>query len=490
MRLSFGLVAALACAFLVGGATAPAEAAPAAISGPAPGAQTVPAIASSGFTGNNFLVVWADSRNGEDLDIYGARLSLTGALIDASSFAISSAPEDQRNPAVAFDGSRYYVVWEDNRDFGNDIYGARVETNGTSRSGGVPRLDGTRTGSVRRRSGRTVRSRSSPGRTGGTAARKPTPTSTAPGSRRPASMQPAAGAPISTADDWQLKSEGGVQRTNSFIVVWDDQRAAIGDLGQERQQPGRGSNAAEFKISGDDVARDAEVGGVGTGTLVVWSATDEDGDGDIRGATVSTTGAVLDARRHLDFDRGRAISGSRTSPSRTPPTRRGSSSSSGTTSGRATRSTSTDRASADRPVSSASAAGLPLARGGREPRRRRRPARDRLRKQQEHRRVDRRTNRRRVDRRAEFRSRFDLDSDDLSDIRSQAVNVDRATDRVVGSRLADPRARRDTSADRDRDEAEDEDDRPHGQVHVQVGEGRQVRVQARQGGVQALQVAR
>jgi hypothetical protein len=90
---------------------------------PAPFDQSVPALA---FDGVNFLVVWVDSRGGYD-DIIGARVTPAGVVLDTTGIAISTATGYQESPALAFDGESFLVVWEDCRsdDYG-DIYGARV----------------------------------------------------------------------------------------------------------------------------------------------------------------------------------------------------------------------------------------------------------------------------------------------------------------------------------------------------------------------------
>ncbi|MDH4211367.1 MAG: T9SS type A sorting domain-containing protein [candidate division WOR-3 bacterium] len=82
------------------------------------------------FDGANCFVVWEDKRSGSS-DIYGARVSLAGILIDSSGIPISTAPNDQKYPTIAFDGFNYLVAWEDYRnDYHGDIYGARVNQNG------------------------------------------------------------------------------------------------------------------------------------------------------------------------------------------------------------------------------------------------------------------------------------------------------------------------------------------------------------------------
>jgi hypothetical protein len=93
----------------------------------ATGEQDKPALT---FDGTNYLVVWEDHRAGTD--VYGARVTQAGVLLDTGGIAISAATNNQYNPAVAFDGTNYMAVWEDNRSGTNwDIYGARVRPDGS-----------------------------------------------------------------------------------------------------------------------------------------------------------------------------------------------------------------------------------------------------------------------------------------------------------------------------------------------------------------------
>jgi len=79
--------------------------------------------------GGQFLVVWQENR-GTDIDVYGARVSSAGTLLDKTGFAISTATGHQSEPRVAFDGTNFLVVWNDARA-ASSVYGARVKSDGT-----------------------------------------------------------------------------------------------------------------------------------------------------------------------------------------------------------------------------------------------------------------------------------------------------------------------------------------------------------------------
>jgi len=92
--------------------------------------QEFPSVAFDGF---NYFIVWQDDRNAgaTSLDIYGARLTPDGVVLDPYGIPISMAPFVQRNPTLAFGDTNYLVVWRDRRNgIDYDIYGARVDTAG------------------------------------------------------------------------------------------------------------------------------------------------------------------------------------------------------------------------------------------------------------------------------------------------------------------------------------------------------------------------
>lgn len=95
------------------------------------GDHSNPAIA---FDGTNYFVVWEDNRICKDIDgpwrIYGTRIKPDGTVLDpAGGILISTKGYSQNFPAIAFDGTNYMVVWG-NYDGTHSIIGARVTTSG------------------------------------------------------------------------------------------------------------------------------------------------------------------------------------------------------------------------------------------------------------------------------------------------------------------------------------------------------------------------
>ncbi|WP_146209752.1 hypothetical protein [Vitiosangium sp. GDMCC 1.1324] len=208
------------------------------VNGPADNSQWDPAIAHNG---TNFLVVWGDYRSNNSYDIYGARVSNAGTVLDTTGIRISNAINSQYAPAVAQDGTNFLVVWQDNRGSSTDIYGARVSGTGTV-------LD-------------------------------------------------TSGIPISTANNEQYNPMATYDGTN-FLVVWQDYRSGTNYDIYGARVSGTGTVLDASGIPISTAANNQVTPAVasnGTNSLVVWQDTRSGSSADIYGARVSNTGTVLNA---------------------------------------------------------------------------------------------------------------------------------------------------------------------------------------------------
>ncbi len=102
------------------------------------GNQTEPAIA---WNGSEYLVVWSGDANfaTDDWDIFGLRLQRNLSAIDSSPLSICAVGGLQANPAVASNGNNFAVAWEDSRYasspyYYNDIFGVIVNADGTTQA--------------------------------------------------------------------------------------------------------------------------------------------------------------------------------------------------------------------------------------------------------------------------------------------------------------------------------------------------------------------
>jgi hypothetical protein len=82
------------------------------------------------YGGGTFLVGWSDNGNDDpDIKVSAARVSPAGTVLDPTAIALSTATGSQADPAISFGDSSFLVAWGDNRS-GADIYGTRVSPSG------------------------------------------------------------------------------------------------------------------------------------------------------------------------------------------------------------------------------------------------------------------------------------------------------------------------------------------------------------------------
>jgi hypothetical protein len=71
--------------------------------------QEQPRVAHSG---GKFLVVWHDLRNGRDWDIYAARVTPDGRVLEPGGFLVAGGAQNQASPVLAPTGEGFLVVWQ------------------------------------------------------------------------------------------------------------------------------------------------------------------------------------------------------------------------------------------------------------------------------------------------------------------------------------------------------------------------------------------
>lgn len=202
------------------------------------------------FDGSNYLVVWVDIRDTANMDIYGARVTPTGVVLDPNGIRISSSPYREEQPSIAFDGTNYLVVWVYWVNYGYEgyIYGARVTPAGVV-------LDPN-------------------------------------------------GIPISTAPVYRFHPSVAFDGTN-YLVVWDDARNTGGHYcdiyGARVAQNGTVLDPGGILISGITSNYHDQFPSVSFGRtnyLVVWQSFRSGGINFLFSAVVSPNGTVIDTNHY------------------------------------------------------------------------------------------------------------------------------------------------------------------------------------------------
>ncbi len=138
--LRLGLAGALACAALPAGAT---TVGPLLTLDASPGTATqrAPAVA---WDGTRYVVVWEDSRaSGSGVELFLARIGVDGAIQDAMGIPVLSPPVtgNQTLPQIAWNGSAFVMTWVDPRGGRPEIYVSRFFGDGMGllpEPGGIP----------------------------------------------------------------------------------------------------------------------------------------------------------------------------------------------------------------------------------------------------------------------------------------------------------------------------------------------------------------
>lgn len=75
-------------------------------------------------------MVWTDGRFSTITDIYGARVTAAGAVLEQGGFVIDAAASHQLTPSVAYGGGNYFVAFQDNSGADQNIRAVRVTSGG------------------------------------------------------------------------------------------------------------------------------------------------------------------------------------------------------------------------------------------------------------------------------------------------------------------------------------------------------------------------
>jgi hypothetical protein len=254
------------------------------------GAQWAPKLS---FDGTNYLVAWQDGRNGDGstFDVYGARVSPAGSVLDASGIPISTAPNSQLTPSIAFGGTTFFVVWSDQRS-GNGAYGARVSSGGvvldpsgipiTTSAGSWPAVgfDGTNyLAAWSRIEAGSYKSDLFAGRV----------------STSGVALDPS-GLPIDRLAPSEQQDPVLAYGGTSYLAVWQDYRAGNSDIYAGRlTQQGVLLDGTGIPVAvGVDQQINPTVTFDGAEYLVAWEIHHSDAERDVYGARISPSGTVLD----------------------------------------------------------------------------------------------------------------------------------------------------------------------------------------------------
>lgn len=240
-----------------------------------------PAIA---FNGTQYLVVWEDERNSSDSDIWGTRLDAAGTILDPLGIQIAAAPGKQRNPAVAYNGTAFVVAWEDFK-VANGVE-ADIDAATVSNAGAVTALPAVAT---------TAANETQPALAGGGGTALLTWNSG--GTIRGAINAGTFGASFAVTASAAASPAVAANPAGNYLVVWADGAAATADIRGQMVTPGGALSGAAIAVSaGAGLQALPSAGFDGTNFAVVWI--NNNGGLNISGTRVSTAGAVLDT--HLE----------------------------------------------------------------------------------------------------------------------------------------------------------------------------------------------
>ncbi len=87
-----------------------------------------PAIATNSL--GEAMVVWVDDRRQRGTDLFGARLTLSGTVRDATGLPVSVEPGNQVGPTLCGEGTGWLIAWASEVNGGSEVHAVRVNNLG------------------------------------------------------------------------------------------------------------------------------------------------------------------------------------------------------------------------------------------------------------------------------------------------------------------------------------------------------------------------
>jgi hypothetical protein len=242
------------------------------------------------FDGVHWQVAWSQW-SPDGYDIHGTRVSRMGRVLDPADIAISTAPGDQMGASIARNGNHVLVAWTDAQRDG-DIFGARISRPGVVLDpAGIPLATGP---GIHQSPALATGTNNVMATFIGVSGDRCCMAQAVRVSRAGTVLDPVARV-VSQQANSQFGPHVAFDGTN-YLVVWEDDRTdeSDRDIYASRVTPeGISLDPAGFFVGDPGAGSLSDVAFDGTNFIVVWDHHPRQDDFDVLGALVSPAGALL-----------------------------------------------------------------------------------------------------------------------------------------------------------------------------------------------------